>query len=92
MPGTPNGHDGHDSNLPSDSIWEIALAVAPGINPEEIVPSEGGWMDPATEAGHSSALEPNTDSTSCESGVIGPSDSSPATGSEPRASVTIESD
>ena len=49
-------------------------------------------MDPATEAAHSSALEPNTDPTSYEVGTIGPSDSSPATGSEPRASVLIESD
>ena len=48
-------------------------------------------MDPATEAAHSSASEPNTDPTSCEGGVIGPSDSPPATGSEPRASVPIES-
>ena len=88
----PNGHDGHDFDLPSDSIWEIAPAVAPGINPEQIVPSEGGWMDLATEAAHSLALEPNTDSTSYESGVMGPSDSSPATGSEPCASVPIEYD
>ena len=34
MPGTPNSHDGHDFDLPSDSIREIAPAVAPGINPE----------------------------------------------------------
>ena len=63
MPGTPNGHDGHDFDLPSDSIREIAPAVAPGINPEQIVPSEGGWMDPAPKAAHSLALEPNTDSS-----------------------------
>ena len=50
-------------------------------------------MDPATEAAHSSASEPNTDPTSYESGVIGPPpDSSPAAGSEPRASVPIELD
>ena len=34
MPGVPNGHDGHDLNLPSDSIREIAPAAAPGINSE----------------------------------------------------------
>ena len=49
-------------------------------------------MDPATEVAHSSALETNTDSTSCEGGVIGLSDSSPDTGSKSRASVPIESD
>ena len=92
MPGAPNCHDGHDFNLPSDNIREIAPAVAPGINPEQIVPSEDGWMDPTTGAKHSSALEPNTDPTPCEGGVIGPSDSSPATGSEPRTSVPIKSD
>ena len=46
-------------------------------------------MDPATEAAHLSALEPNTDPTSCEDSVIGPSDSSPAIGSEPCTSVPI---
>ena len=49
-------------------------------------------MDPATEATISSALEPNTNPTSYEAGVIRPLDSSPATGSEPCTSVPIESD
>ena len=49
-------------------------------------------MDPATEAAHSAAIEPNTDFTSYETCVAGPLDSSPATGSEPLASVPIESD
>ena len=66
--------------------------MAPGINPEQIAPSKDGWMDPATEAAHSSALEPNTDPASYEDGVIGSSDLSPATGSELRASVPVESD
>ena len=61
MSGAPNGHDGKDLDLPSDSVREIAPAAAPGINPEQIVPSEDGWMDPATEAAHSSASELNTD-------------------------------
>ena len=46
--------------------------VSPALNPEQIVPSEDGWMDPAMEAAHS--------------------DSFPAIGSKPRASVPIESD
>ena len=49
-------------------------------------------MDPAMEAAHSEAMEPNTDSTSKEVCVIGPSDLSLTMGSEPRASVPIESD
>ena len=49
-------------------------------------------MGPAPQATHSSALEPNIDPTSCEGGAIGPSDSSPAIGSEPRTSVPIKSD
>ena len=92
MIGVPNSHDGHDFDLSSDSIREIGLALAPGINPEQIMPSEDGWMDPATEAAHSSVLESNADPTSYESGVVGPPDSSPVAGSEPRVSVPIESD
>ena len=49
-------------------------------------------MDPAMETTHSTAIDPNTDFTSNEVCVIGPSDSSPATGSEPRTSVPIKSD
>ena len=68
MSGASNSHDEHDLDLPSDSVREIAPAAAPGINPEQIVPSEDGWMDPATEAAHSSAWEPNTDPASYEAG------------------------
>ena len=46
-------------------------------------------MDPATEAAHSAAIEPNTDLTSKEVRVIRPSDSSLAIGSEPCTSVPI---
>ena len=49
-------------------------------------------MDPATEAAHSAAIEPNTDFTSYETRVAEHLDSSPATGSEPPASVPIEPD
>ena len=58
----------------------------------QIAPSEDGWIDPAMEAALSVAIEPNTDFTSYESRVAEPLDSSPATGSEPPASVPIESD
>ena len=49
-------------------------------------------MGPTTEAAHSSTLEPNTNPTSYKGDVIRPPDSSPATGSEPRTSMPIESD
>ena len=92
MSGAPHNHDEHDLAPPSDSLQEIAPTTTPALNPEQIVPSEDGWMDPATEAAHSAAVEPNTDSTSYETCVIGPLDSSPTMGFEPLASVPIESD
>ena len=66
--------------------------ATPALNPEQIASSEDGWMGPATEAAHSAAIEPNTDFTSYETCVAGPLDSSPATDSEPPASVPIEPD
>ena len=92
MSGAPHSHDEHDLDLPSDDVWETASTAAPTLNLEQIVPSEVRWMDPATEAAHLAAIEPNTDITSYETCVIGPLDSSPAIGSEPLASVPIESD
>ena len=92
MSGAPHSHDEHDLALPSDRVREITLVATPALNPEQIVPSEDGWIDPATEATHATAIEPNTDFTSYETCVAGPLDSSPATGSEPPASVPIESD
>ena len=89
MLGTPDGHDGHDLDLPSDIIREITPTEAPGINPEQIAPSEDGWMDPATEALSSAAIEPLT---LHESHVVKLSDPSPATDSEPPAPVPSESD
>ena len=92
MSGAPHDHDEHDLALSSDSVREITPATTPALNPEQIAPSEDGWIDPATEAALSVAIEPNTDFTSYESFVAEPLDSSPATGSEPLASVPTESD
>ena len=61
MSGAPNSHDKHDLDQPSDGAQEITPTAAPTLNPEKIVPSEDGWIDPATEAAHFSATEPNTD-------------------------------
>ena len=49
-------------------------------------------MDPVMETVHSSTLEQNADFTSKDEGVIGPLDSLPVIGSEPRTSMPIESD
>ena len=68
------------------------LATIPALNPEQIAPAKDGWIDPATKAAHSAVIEPNTDFTSYETCVVGSLDLSPATGSEPPASVPIESD
>ena len=66
--------------------------ATPDLDPEWIAPFKDGWMDPATEAAHSMVIEPNTNFTSYETCVAGSLDSSLATGSEPPASMPIESD
>ena len=47
MSGAPNSHDEHDLALPPDGVREITPTAAPATNPEQIVPSKDGWMDPA---------------------------------------------
>ena len=54
MSSAPHSHDECDLALPSDGVREITPAATPALNPEQIVPSEDGWMDPATEAALSS--------------------------------------
>ena len=92
MSGAPHSHDEHDLALSSDSVREITPVTTPALNPEQIMLSEDGWMDPATEVAHSAPLAPNTDFTSYETCVAEPLDLSPATGSEPLVYVPIESD
>ena len=52
MSGAPHSHNEHDLALPSDGVWEITPAATPTPNPEQIMPSKDGWMDPAMEAAH----------------------------------------
>ena len=92
QPSAPHCHDGHDLALPSDSVREITPATTPALKPEQIAPSKDGWIDPAMEAALSVAMEPDTDFTPYESRVAEPLDSSPATDSDPPASVPVESD
>ena len=92
LPSVPHGHDEHDLALPSDSVQEIAPATAPTLNSSSIAPSMDWWIDPATEAALSSAIEPSIDLTLHESHDAKLPDSSPATDSEPPAPVPIKSD
>ena len=92
LPSAPHGHDEHDLALPSDSVRETAPATAPTLNSEPIAPSMDGWIDSATEAAFSAAIEPSIDLTLHESRDAKLSDSSPATNSELPAPMPIESD
>jgi hypothetical protein len=92
MAAAPCRRDEHDLNLSSDHTWEIAPVTALALDPEQTVPSEDGKLNPATEAADPAALEPHTDPTSNKICVTETPDSSPATGSEPRASVPPELD
>ena len=91
MSGAPNNHDVHDLDLQSDSIRNIAPAIAPDFVPEQVVPSEDGWMDPAPKAANSSVLKLNTDSSPQKICTSGPPDSSPVVCFGPRASMPVGS-
>ena len=65
---------------------------APVHQLSQIAPSSDGWIDPATEAALSLAIEPSIDLTLHGSRDAKLPDSSPATDSEPPAPVPIESD
>ena len=60
MTGAPNGLDGHDPDLPPDSTLEVAHESAPTHSPEPIAQIEDGWLDTASGATTSTAMEPNT--------------------------------
>ena len=92
MSSAPHDHDKHDLALSSDGVREITPVATPGFKPEQIAPSEDGWMDPATEAVFSAAIEPSIDLTLHGSRNAELPDSSPTTDSEPPALVPIESD
>src|SRR3954469_10276577 len=89
MPGVPHNHDEHDVALPSDSVREITPATTLAFHPEQIAPSEDGWIDPAWEAAPLAAIEPNTDLTPHESRDAELIDSSTATDCEPPAPAQI---
>ena len=92
LPCASRGHGEYDLALPSDSIQEITPAAAPTLNSEPVAPSMDGWIDHATEALPSAAIEPNIDLNLYESRVVRLPDPSPATDSEPPAPIPSESD
>ena len=61
QPSVPHCHDGHDLTLPPDSTLEAAHEFAPTHSPEPIAQIEDGWLDTASGAATSTAMEPNTD-------------------------------
>ena len=90
QPSVPHCHDGHDLALPPDSTLEAALEPAPIFNSELAVQIKDGWLDIASGAATSTAIEPNTDLVPLEARGSEVPDSSPD--SEPPAPALIESD
>src|SRR3954462_7709959 len=60
QPGAPHCHDGHDLTLPPNSALEAAPALASTLSSEPTAPIEEGWLDTASRAAVSTAIEPNT--------------------------------
>ena len=61
QPSVPHCHDEHDLALQPDSTLEAALEPAPIFNSEPAAHIEDGWLDTASGAATSMAIEPNTD-------------------------------
>ena len=86
----PHCLDGHDLALQPNSALEAAPVSAPTLNPEPDSPIEDGWLDIASGAAISTAIEPNTNPVLCEARDSKVPDSSPD--SEPSAPLPIKSD
>ena len=86
----PHYHDGHDLTLPPDSTLEAAHKSAPTHSPEPIAQIEDGWLDTASGAATSTAMEPNTDPVPYKARDSEVLDSLPD--SEPPTPLPIESD
>ena len=89
QPSVPHCHDEHDLALQPDSILEAALESAPIFNSEPAAQIEDGWLDTASGAATSTAIEPNTDLVPHKARDSKVPDSSPD--SEPPAPPPIES-
>ena len=86
----PHCHGEHDLALQPDSTLEAALEPAPIFNSEPAAQAEDGWLDTASGATTSMAIEPNTDLVPHEAHDSEVPDSS--LDSEPPAPPPIESD
>ena len=86
----PHCHDGHDQTLPPDSTLEAAHESAPTHSSEPIAQIEDGWLDTASGAATSMAMEPNTDLVPYKARDSEAPDSLPD--SKPPAPLPIESD
>ena len=60
QPSEPHYHGEHDLALQPDSTLEAALEPAPIFNSEPAAQIEDGWLDAASGAATSTAIEPNT--------------------------------
>ena len=89
-PGTPHCRDGYDLALPSDGTPEAAPTSAPTLSSKLAVPIEDGWLDTASGAVVSTAIEPNTSIILCAARDSKVPDS--FSESEPPAPLPIESD
>ena len=90
QPSVPHCHDGHDLALPPDSTLEAATESALTHRSEPTAQIEDRWLDTASGAATSTAMEPNTDLVPCEARDSEVPDSS--SDSEPPAPPPIKSD
>ena len=58
--GAPHCRDGYDLALPPNSTPEVAPASAPTLSSDPTAPIEDRWLDTASGAAVSTAIEPNT--------------------------------
>ena len=90
QPGAPHCHDGNDLALPPNSALGAAPATAPTLSSEPTASIEDGWLDTASGAAVSTAIEPNTSLILRKARDSKVPDSFPD--SEPTAPLPIESD
>jgi hypothetical protein len=90
QPGTPHCLDGYDLALPPGGTLEAAPTPAPTLSSEPTAPIENGWLDTASGAAVSTAIEPNTSIILCTTRDPKVPDSLPDP--EPSAPLPIESE
>ena len=90
QPGALHCLDRYDLALPPDGTPEAAPTPAPTLSSEPAAPIEDGWLDTASGAAVSTAIEPNTSIILCAARDSKVPDSFPD--SEPSAPLLIESD